>query len=684
MLTVGMIALTMMVASFVDYQFKIISRESFTETADLTAFLGTFYGRLSLVSFFLQFFLAQRLLRFIGVGRVIMFLPIGLLLGSAAMFVMPGLIAAVLLRGTDGAIKYSLDKTSRELLFLPIPPEIKKRTKLFIDLFVDRWFRGFAGALLLLCTLVFDMSIAQLSLVVIAMIVVWLALTLLMRKEYVNSFRRAVEKREIDLDDIKTHINDVSTVNTLIISLGSANERQVVYALDMLQSVKDIDLVEPTIPLLRHSSAEVRLKALELLNLQGTIAQAGEVENLLDDDNMDIRQQAVRFLCRTSDDAAAKLKELLTASDRRIQYAAIACLAKDGEIPADPTMVINIVTQVLDDKSAGAEEGRIQVAMLLGYHSIPNSDEYLERLLGDSSVHVVIEAMNSLGRLGNRRHVPWLLDKLPDRRFRAQAVASLACYGASILGTLNDHLRDSHVLFSIRKTIPRIMSRIPVQETVSALTRNLEQVEPPLKFYVVKALNNLRSKYSHLKFDAEVFKTATINEMKEYYEIFQVLQLQDVSDSGPSSLLLRRALDERLQQNLERVFRLLGLVYPPRDIYNAYHGVVSGKRILQANAVEFLDNLLNPDVKKCILPMLDDVAAETVLRKANELFQLNRTTREEGHVYLIGGSDTWLRCCAIYDAADSESQEVCDLVKTATHDPDPMVRETATMTLALK
>ena len=187
-----------------------------------------------------------------------------------------------------------------------------------------------------------------------------------------------------------------------------------------------------------------------------------------------------------------------------------------------------------------------------------------------------------------------------------------------------------------------------------------------------------------MKFDADVLRTATINETKIYYEIFQVLQLQDKSDSRPSSRLLRQALDERLQQNLERVFRLLGLVYPPRDIYNAYQGVVSGKRMLYANAIEFLDNLLNPDIKKCILPMLDDVTTETVLRKANELFQLNRTTREEGLVYLIGGRDSWLKCCAIYDAADSESQEVRDLVKTATNDPDPTVRETATMVLTMK
>jgi len=122
LLIAGIISITMMVASLVDFQFKAVSTEYFKDAvsgevnkSELTAFLGTFYGRLSLISILLQLVVAQRFLRLLGVGGVILFLPIGLLLGSVAMFAYIGLITAVILRGSDGALKYSLDKTGREL-----------------------------------------------------------------------------------------------------------------------------------------------------------------------------------------------------------------------------------------------------------------------------------------------------------------------------------------------------------------------------------------------------------------------------------------------------------------------------------------------------------------------------------------------------------------------------------------
>jgi len=55
--------------------------------------------------------------------------------------------------------------------------------------------------------------------------------------------------------------------------------------------------------------------------------------------------------------------------------------------------------------------------------------------------------------------------------------------------------------------------------------------------------------------------------------------------------LLRQALQERMDQKLERVFRLLGLRYPPADIYSAYSGLRSQRSDLRASAIEFLDNL---------------------------------------------------------------------------------------------
>ena len=41
--------------------------------------------------------------------------------------------------------------------------------------------------------------------------------------------------------------------------------------------------------------------------------------------------------------------------------------------------------------------------------------------------------------------------------------------------------------------------------------------------------------------------------------------------------LLARALDEKVAAAEKRVFRLLGLVYPSRDLYNAYLGYASGE-----------------------------------------------------------------------------------------------------------
>jgi ATP/ADP translocase len=38
----------------------------------------------------------------------------------------------------DSSLRYSLDKTTREILFLPLPPDLKLRAKAFVDVTVDR------------------------------------------------------------------------------------------------------------------------------------------------------------------------------------------------------------------------------------------------------------------------------------------------------------------------------------------------------------------------------------------------------------------------------------------------------------------------------------------------------------------------------------------------------------------
>lgn len=684
-LTVGIVALTMMVASFVDFQFKTVSYDAFPEKEELTAFLGTFYGRLSLASFALQMLFGYRLIRLLGVGGIIMFLPISLIIGSAAMLIFPGLIAGSLLRGADGALKYSLDKTGRELLFLPISLDIKKRTKIFIDMFVDRWFRGLAGALLLLCTMVVGLSIREISIVVIVLLLIWLFLTMLMRREYINSFRLAIAKRRIDAGEIRMHINDEKTVNTLILLLGSTNDRQIVYALDMLKSVKNVELIYPVKPLLKHENYEVRYKALEVLQIHGDQSLNDDVERLLEDDNPEVRREVVYYLCRNAEAGeTASLQRYLNQSNRIIQNAALACIAEHGNAEQYNLVGEEFVLAHIDDGGSDSERTRLHLAKILARVDNPTLNQYLEKFLDDSSTPVAREAIAGIGRLKNRKYIPWLLEKLADRRFRRDARTALAQFGDSILGTLTDYLRDNQVDIIIRNNIPSVMAQIPEQQTVEVLMKSLGEINPSLKYYVVKALNRLHVQHTHLKFKREKVGSILFQETKDYYEILQVLQTHKRFEPNDGFALLKKALVERQRQNLEQIFRLLGLVYPSSDIYNAYYGIISGQKTLHANSVEFLDNLLHSDVKKYILPILDDVVPEAAFQKAEDLFGVRRKTREEALVYLTDSNDNWLRTCAIYCSIGIDSKRLGIKVRNAKNDPDPVVRETAELVLSRK
>ena len=207
-LTVGIIGSAILVGTFIDYQFKTLSYEAIGDEAKLTAFLARFYSVVNVLSLALQLFATNAVVRRFGATGAIAVLPMLLCLGSLGVMIVPGLAMVVFLRGGDMALKYSLDKTGRELLFLPVSIELKRRTKLFIDLFVDRWFRGFAGLLLLLATLVFDVPTPFLSAFAVLGCGVWLLLVIRMRSQYLESFRTAIERRELDLNDVPLNLRE--------------------------------------------------------------------------------------------------------------------------------------------------------------------------------------------------------------------------------------------------------------------------------------------------------------------------------------------------------------------------------------------------------------------------------------------------------------------------------------------
>ena len=674
---VGILSIGMILTTFVDFQFKTVSVEAFPEKDNLTAFLGVFYGRLSVASLVIQSLFTYRVLRRFGVGGAINFLPVGLLVGSIGMVIMPGLWMGVLLRGTDGSFRYSIDKTARELLFLPLPLEVKKRTKIFMDVFLDRLFRGIGGGLLLVFTVVFELSVRQISLVVLPLLVTWVFLTVSVRREYVNAFRKALERRDINPNDLKMDITEATTVETLIVALRSPNERLLSHALDMLASVGHVDLLQAARPLLRHSSSEVRQKAVRLFKTQDPRSLMPDLEELITDGDPQVRREAVSLLLqRDQGHDSLRIQKYLNHSDLRIQAATIECIGESG-LPEECRLIgRDVVERLLAYKGKEAEAIRAQVLRTLGVLNEPSFSHFLMRHREDPSSLVVKEVICSAGRIRDRRFVPWLLTKLSNTQYRAEVRDALTAFNPHIIGTLHDYLTDETVDLSIRMNIPRVFSAIPTQESVQALLRSLEMVEPPLRFHVMKALNKIRGKNPELQFNRQQIERLLIEETKAYYQNLPILSLHQKVYNGPAGELLQKALQENLSRNIEMMFRLLGLCYSPKDMYSAYCATMVREQRMRASAIEFLDSVLKKDLKRYLLPILDRISQEHTIKKGQELFGIRIVEREDAVVTLMQGRDPWLKACATYTLLEYRTGGLLNLAKRIGRDPDPVVRET--------
>ena len=124
-------------AALADYLLKEHAVARISTSAGLLEFFATFYLVVQLGTFLAQFAVAP-VVRKIGLGRTISTLPagvgamgmLGLLYGSFPVF--------VAVRGLESVLRGSFFRSAYELIFVPMAPAEKHRTKTFLDVTCDR------------------------------------------------------------------------------------------------------------------------------------------------------------------------------------------------------------------------------------------------------------------------------------------------------------------------------------------------------------------------------------------------------------------------------------------------------------------------------------------------------------------------------------------------------------------
>ncbi len=649
----SIITMTFIVDVLVEFQFSAMAKARYPTEATLTAFLGSFYGiYLNLLTFVLQFFLTTFVVSRFGVGGTLQIMPVAISVTSLLTIFSPSLLSTAAVRLTEAATRYSFNKTGMELLYLPLPIDLKNRTKAFVDIFVDRFGRGLGAVALLLFShyVVNDPKRPdprQISFIVLGFAAAWILLSVRASLEYASTVRKRLESRRLNLEDSRVTVTDSATVSLLEQAAMSPNARQANYALGLLGEAAGYDIVPLLRRLVASSSVEVRSKVFELARVarfDGLLGEA-QVEARLD---VASSAQAVAYLLALSPDRAALFSRFIEQPSSA--DAAIAALFGQRDL-ARQWLSPDWISAALHS----AEPARRSLAAAaIGLRGDEDSSALL-RLLEDPDERVVAAACRAAGDIGSRACLDCVVRRLAHPGLRGIAIASLACYGARIAGSLGDILADDALPLSIRRQIPRVLKLIPDQRSVDVLLKAVGDADLTVRAAVLKALNRLRENAPNLHFAGPTVRQQTFDEIKHYFELNAALAaFQTPGLPQTAASLLARTIRDRLDHTLDRMFRLLGLSYPAKDIYSAFlavRGIYTGKRNEEhlTAAVEFLDSVVERDVKRVLMPLLD--STERLTEHGRDLLGVDPKDAQTAIRDLIGSGDPWLRSCAIAAAA---------------------------------
>ncbi len=624
-----------------------------TNTDAITSFLGEVQLYTSVIGFVIQVWLTSKIQRYLGIGFALMILPTSLGLTGTLMLVNGALWTAGLARVSDTSLRYTIDKTTREILFLPLPNELKQQAKPFVDVTVDRSSKGI-GALLVLVLIKewgFGLSWQQLSWASLTMTGLWVMAALRARREYRAIFRRSLDRQDVAPEALRLNEADLSTIETLVEEQSHPDPRHVIYAIDMLESLDKRRLISPL--LLNHEASDVRLRAL------GTVERASPevrdrwvpgVERLLKDPAPDVRAGAVRTLAAVrGDDVAPMVRPYLADRDPRLVVTAALALSGSAT-PADVQAAIEALESLAGDVRPAGAAARREVAQVLGDIRVPEFRRLLVPLMMDPQREVALEAIRSAGRLGGDDYllVPPLVSLLRNRLLKAAARDVLVGYGPGVVDSLAYFLRDQDEDPWVRRHIPSTLARIPGQHTMDILVDVLGDRDGFLGFEVIRAIGRLRRAHPELTVPPDRVHRLAVQEAHRYFTSLGLRYNLERGDAAARDTLLVRALAQKLDRTRDRIYRLLGLIYPWRDVAAARWSLEHGEPRIRASAAEYLDNVLDSNLRKHVMPVLEDLPLEDKVRRGNVLIKSRVRDVEETLAQLVHDDDQVLATTAIH------------------------------------
>jgi len=588
LLLAGMLASAMVAGSLINYQFKQVVRNAFESPAERTSFIAVLFMVILIVSTLVHLAATGRVLKTYGIRWAIVIAPIALFAGSLAVFVVPAGILlwwAAVVRGGDKLFDNTLSQSVRELLYIPVPADVKYKGKIFIDMFVNKFATGVGAALFwafyALRQFAYrdDGTLAGALIVVretgfltLFFLVLWLFMTRLVYREYPSVLKHDIRKLHMEGREALAEHIDVDLTLQIFNTIQSQERSSTLYYMNLFNLVRHRNLTPELKELLGMKKDEAKARAMDALFDVGGGAFYPGLEETLADEEFQNEVDLVFLLPAYQEIMGERLGEIA---------------GSDSEVD------------------------RIEAANSLS-RMAPNeaTQEALGRLLQDPSSEVVLYALMSAAVHRFPEHVPAIVRQLAYPSIRPEAQSTLAAYGPGVVDLVAPGLRADSEPLVVRRAIPDVLARIGTQHAADILLEELARRGEDLEAALVDALYKIRTDRPGVRFRDKSVRSELLGLIRRACGLV-------LSPPGPEDET--RAL---LNIRIKRVFDLMTLLYPREDVVNAYQNIHQGTARAADYSLESLDILLDRELKELLLPLIEDLPAEEKARRLRKALRL--------------------------------------------------------------
>jgi AAA family ATP:ADP antiporter len=586
-LLAAVVTLTFVVATFIDYQSKTVIDMRVDRIDEMTYIFGFFHAGLYVIPFLISIFMTSNLIKRYGIRIVLLLFPLILFLCFGGIALWPLIPFALAIKASDKSLSFSLNQYVRELLYIPVSPELKYKAKVFIDMFLNRFAKGI-GALMLLVFIFlppdpWQNRVQIVSIMAVVFIVVWIFANLKISKEYTNTVKQKLEMKWDRGDRVVAKKMDVDYTKLVFDTIESKDRSSVLYAMHLFDLIKQDKLTPEVRKLISYKADERKVSSLGSLFESGETTLIPETDDMLSEEVLD-----------------KEVKEIMS-------------------LDIYQEVMKGYIDKVLVDKTDDTKTSKMEVAKAIGLmESHSPLAQKLEEFLEDESPDVSKYAIESAARLKRREHVPILIYKLHNPLTREDACAALEKYGERIIGTLSDYLGDYDEDIGLRKEVASVLARIPIQDSADFLTWELAEDNKDLEAELIDALDRIRSGNPDIHVQEEIIKAKIFKEIKKYYQIL-------ISSYDAKSKVKKGKMSEKLSENLAasmmNIFKLLGLIYSHEDIFRAYQNIRTATKDSIDYAVELLDNMLPKEIRDVVLPLIEEISLEERVKRCRTLLK---------------------------------------------------------------